>query len=240
MLREACKSQSCATVPFRGAFCATRAFRGGSCAKAGRRGICLAGCPISPFLPPWCLPGCRNGPFLPPWCRPGTSLRNAAVEEPGIRGPKLNGPSARVLRRGSCARKASRRGSSATRACTCPNEPFLPPWCLAGCANSPFLPPWCLPGCPNGTFLPPWCLPGASLVPSLVPPYQNDSFLPSRCLLGCPNGPVLPPWCLHAGRCRRGVWTTRAKAQRPEHRVLGLRVIAYSNSAPPGMIPPQG
>ena len=51
---------------------------------------CLAGCPISPVLPPWCLPhrlsnwsfpaslvppwclaGCLTSPFLPPWCLPG-------------------------------------------------------------------------------------------------------------------------------------------------------------------------
>ena len=33
---------------------------------------------------------------------------------------------------------------------------------------------------------------------------------------------------------------TRAKAQRPERRVLGIRVIVYMASALPGMVPPQG
>ena len=96
--------------------------------------LCLAGCPIDPFLPPcasqesfpafvvpsklskWSFPASLVplrlspiDPFLPPWCRP--------------------------------------------------LSPFLPPWCLSGCPNGLFLPPWCLSGCPNGPFLPPWCLP---------------------------------------------------------------------------------
>ena len=119
--------------------------------------------------------------------------------------------------------------------------------CLPGASQAVQVVLSCLSGASQAVQMGLSCLPGASLVPrrlsnesfraSLVPPCRNGPFLPPRCLLGCPNGTFLPPWRLHAGRCRRGVWATRAKAQRPEHRVLGLRVIAYSNSAPPGMVP---
>ena len=117
--------------------------------------------------------------------------------------------------------------------------------CLPGASQAVQVVLSCLPGASQAVQMGLSCLTGASLVPrrlsnesfraSLVPPCRNGPFLPPRCLLGCPNGPVLPPWCLHAGRCRRGVWATRAKAQRPEHRVLGLRVIASAaNSARTG------
>ena len=40
---------------------------------------CLASCPLSPFLPPWCLSGCPNGPFLPPWCLPEGNISKASL-----------------------------------------------------------------------------------------------------------------------------------------------------------------
>ena len=44
----------------------------------------------------------------------------------------------------------------------------------------------------------------------------------------------------HQGGRKRGACATRAKAQRPERRVLGIRVTIYMASALPGMVPPQG
>ena len=109
--------------------------------------LCLPGCPISPFLPPWCLAGCPIGPFLPPWCPPGASQAVQLVLS-CIPGAPLVPP--RLSKWSFPASLVSSRSFPAS---------LVPPRCLAGCRS-------CLPGASwavqNGPFLPPWCLPGAS------------------------------------------------------------------------------
>ena len=45
-----------------------------------------SGCPNGPFLPPWCLSGCPNGPFLLPWCLPEQHFKAQSVLRAAGRG----------------------------------------------------------------------------------------------------------------------------------------------------------
>ena len=123
----------------------------------------LAGCPITPFLPPWCLP------FLPLWCLPGASQ---AVQKWSFQHKhkfiirKLAGNrDAMAAQQKQWAIHLDRQYADrvqywSTRSLS--NGSFLPPWCLANCPISPFLPPWCLPGASQAVQMALSCLPGAS------------------------------------------------------------------------------